>query len=42
MYGESDTVCWLEKSYSNVVLLIFFTAGIKRQLDVPILEKSTS
>ena len=42
MYGESDTVWWLEKELFKCCFVDFFTAGIKRQLDVPILGKSTS
>ena len=41
MYGESDTVWWLEKKLFKFCWF-FLTAGIKRQLGVPILEKSTS
>ena len=39
MYGESDTVWWLGKKIFKCFFVFFFTAGMKRQLDVPILEQ---
>ena len=39
MYGESDTVWWLEEKLFKCFFADFFTAGMKRQLDVPILEQ---